>query len=91
METSRAIAAKALCGGIAAAVLPFASAAATPLSRSALAACPAATPPVAATATTPVVRAAVIDDCLTVQGEEMAARALDTRLSIGVEVNGSGP
>ena len=36
-------------------------------------------------------RTAVIDDCLTVSGQEMAARMLDTRMSVGVEVNGSGP
>jgi hypothetical protein len=38
-----------------------------------------------------VVRAAVIDDCLTVDGMPMAAHALDTRLSVNVQVNGSGP
>jgi hypothetical protein len=38
-----------------------------------------------------VVRAAVIDNCLTVDGMPMAARALDTRLSVNVQVNGSGP
>ena len=89
METGRAIIAKALRGCIAAAVLAFAvGASATPLP---LPACPAATRPPAVASTAPVVRAAVIDDCLTVHGEEMAARALDTRLSIEVEVNGSGP
>ena len=38
-----------------------------------------------------VVHTAVIDDCLTVEGQQMAARLLDSRLSIGVQVNGSGP
>ena len=37
------------------------------------------------------VRTAVIDDCLTVQGQQMAAQRMDSRLSIGVQVNGYGP
>ena len=46
------------------------------------------------TATTPlssIAHTAVIDDCLTVDGPEMTARLLDSRMSIGVRVNGSGP
>ena len=87
MEMARAIVAKASCGWIAAALafVPAPAAAAVPIP-----ACPA--PRVAAAL--PVasnVRTAVIDNCLTVRGEEMPARLLDTRLSIGVEVNGSGP
>jgi len=38
-----------------------------------------------------MVHTAVIDDCLTVEGPPIAARMLDSRLSIGVQVNGSGP
>ena len=38
-----------------------------------------------------VVRTAVIDDCLTVEGQQMVARLLDNRLSVGVHVNGNGP
>ncbi|HMI18454.1 MAG TPA: retroviral-like aspartic protease family protein [Sphingomonas sp.] len=37
------------------------------------------------------VRTAVIDDCLTVQGQQMAAHLLDSRMSISVKVNGYGP
>lgn len=37
------------------------------------------------------VRTAVIDDCLTVQGQQMAARLLDSRMSVSVQVNGNGP
>jgi predicted aspartyl protease len=33
----------------------------------------------------------VIDDCLTVQGQQMAARSIDSRMAIGVQVNGNGP
>ena len=35
------------------------------------------------------IRTAVIDDCLTVQGQQMAAHSIDSRMSIGVQVNGS--
>jgi predicted aspartyl protease len=38
-----------------------------------------------------VVHTAVIDDCLTVEGPQMAARLLDSGMSIGVQVNGNGP
>jgi len=48
-------------------------------------------PPAVSVPASAVVRAAVIDDCLTVDGVQMAARALDTRLSVNVQVNGSGP
>ncbi len=37
------------------------------------------------------VRTAVIDDCLTVQGQQMAVRMLDSRMSVSVQVNGYGP
>ena len=37
------------------------------------------------------VRTAVIDDCLTVQGQQMAARLVDSRMSVSVQVNGYGP
>jgi predicted aspartyl protease len=36
-------------------------------------------------------RTAIIDDCLTVQGQQMAARLLDSRMSVSVQVNGNGP
>src|SRR3569833_4136214 len=87
MKTGRAIVAKARCGWIAAALafMSAPAAAALPLPT-----CPAP-PAVAAASTAPNVRTAVIDDCLTVRGEQMPARLLDTRLSIGVEVNGNGP
>lgn len=86
MKTGRAIVAKAPCGWIAAA-LAFVS---MPAAATVAPSCPAP-PSVAATATASNVRTAVIDDCLTVHGDAMPAHLLDTRLSIGVEVNGSGP
>jgi predicted aspartyl protease len=91
MKLGRAIVAKALGGWIAASLILVPASAATPI---ALPSCPA--PAITAVPTTPPpkapnVRTAVIDDCLTVNGQEMAARLLDTRMSIGVEVNGSGP
>ena len=82
-----AIVAKAPCGWIAAALafVPAPGAATVPLP-----ACPPPSP-VAAVQTASNVRTAVIDNCLTVRGEQMPARLLDTRLSVGVEVNGNGP
>jgi len=87
MRTGRAIIAKAPCGWIAAALACAPASAATPtVPPSCPAPASAAAPNIAAN-----LRTAVIDDCLTVTGPEMAARLLDTRMSIGVEVNGSGP
>jgi predicted aspartyl protease len=51
--------------------------------------CPA--PAVVSAPASDVVRTAVIDDCLTVEGRQLAARLLDSRLSITVHVNGNGP
>ena len=90
MRSRRAIIAKAPCGWLAAALTCVGASAATPVP---VPSCPAPVP-VLATGIPPAassVRTAVIDNCLTVNGEEMAAHVLDTRLSVGVEVNGSGP
>lgn len=38
-----------------------------------------------------VVHSAVIDDCLTVEGQQLAAQLLASGMSIGVQVNGNGP
>jgi len=87
MKMARAVVATLLRSWIAAALALLNGTAAIAIPA---APCPSpssvAAPPVASG-----VRTAVIDNCLTVQGEEMPARPLDTRLSIGVEVNGSGP
>lgn len=85
MKTGCAILAKASCGWAAAALafVPNPAAAALP-------SCPAPAA-IAGAPTAANVRAAVIDNCLIVQGEQMPARLLDTRLSIGVHVNGNGP
>ena len=92
MRIGRAIFAKAPCGWIAAAMVCAPACVATPIEAPS---CPASAPAVTGTAIPPPVasnvRTAVIDDCLTVSGREMAARLTDTRMSIGVEVNGSGP
>jgi predicted aspartyl protease len=84
MRSGRAIVAKALCGWFAAA-LPFVPVAAAGTS------CPVPAAPIAGPPTAANIRTAVIDDCLTVHGDPLPAHLLDTRLSIGVEVNGSGP
>ena len=91
MRIGRAIA-KAAGGYIAAALACAPASAATPIAPVSCASAAPATvsapdPPIAAAN----LRTAVIDDCLTVSGREMSARLLDTRMSIGVEVNGSGP
>jgi len=90
MRTGRAIFARALCGWIAAALACVPASAAMPIAPLS---CPSPEPAVAnlpiARALAANLRTALIDDCLTVS--EMAARLLDTRMSIGVEVNGNGP
>jgi len=92
MRTGRAIFARALCGWIAAALACVPASAAMPIAPLS---CPSPEPAVAnlpiARALAANLRTALIDDCLTVSGREMAARLLDTRMSIGVEVNGNGP
>jgi len=88
MRLWRAIIAKAPCGWLAAILILAPASAATPI---ALPSCPAPAMPLAAAPGASNVRTAVIDNCLTVSGPEMAARMLDTRMSVGVEVNGSGP
>ena len=88
MRIGRAIVAKAPCGWIAAALACVPAFAATSIAPPS---CPAPAPAAAAPAIAANLRTAVIDDCLTVTGHEMAARLMDTRMSIGVEVNGNGP
>jgi len=88
MKLGRAIVAKALGGLIAAASLSVSAAAVTPI---ALPSCPVLPPASTAAPTAPNLRTAVIDDCLTVRGEALAAHPIDTRLAVSVEVNGSGP
>jgi len=88
MNRRLAIGAKARFGSMAATLMSLvATPAAALMTRPS---CPASPPPTVA-ATAANVRAAVIDDCLTVRGQEMAARMLDTRMAVAVEVNGSGP
>jgi predicted aspartyl protease len=88
MKQKRALAAMAL-GGLIAVISIFTPASATaPL---ALPACPAPPPAPTSAPAAPNLRTAVIDDCLTVRGQEMAARVLDTRMAVSVEVNGNGP
>ena len=83
----RSLCAAACCGGIGAspfvAVLPIS--AATPIALS----CPE--PPAGLGHVSGNIRTAVIDDCLTVQGQEMTAHSIDSRMSVGVQVNGFGP
>ena len=43
------------------------------------------------TATMPPLPPAVIDDTLAVEGEDIDARKIETRLSVEVRVNGRGP
>src|SRR5215471_10090548 len=86
MKLGGFIVARALGGLIVTA--PALASAATPI---ALPACPAPPQPIAGAPTAAILRTAVIDDCLTVRGQEMAARVIDTRLAVSVEVNGSGP
>jgi len=92
MQIGRAIIASALGGPIAAALGSVSASAAVPGGSS-----PCASPKqvAAVAAEAPVtaanVRTAVIDDCLTVSGPELTAHQIDTRMSVGVEVNGSGP
>jgi len=92
MRTGRAIFARALCGWIAAALACVPASAEMPIAPPS---CPSPEPAVAnlpiARALAANLRTALIDDCLTVSGREMAARLVDTRMSIGVEVNGNGP
>jgi predicted aspartyl protease len=47
--------------------------------------------PVPVTAKMPPLRPAVIDDTLTISGDEIAARKLRSRLTVEVGVNGTGP
>ena len=91
MWTGRAIA-RALGGWIAAGLMCVPASAAMPIHP---VSCPPPVPIGASAPGAPVgavsLRTAVIDDCLTVSGRELAARMLDTRMSVAVEVNGSGP
>jgi len=92
MRTGCAIVAKAPSGWIAAALAFVPASAAAPIAP------PSCTAPAPVAASAPIapsgasnLRTATIDDCLTVKGRELAARMLDTRMSIGVEINGNGP
>ena len=88
MKMGRAIVARALGGMLSAAAAFMPASAAVTV---AMPSCPTPATLPTALPKSANVRTALIDDCLDVRGQEMAARSLDTRLTIGVEVNGSGP
>ena len=89
MEIGRAIIAQAPAGLFAAMLAIVPASAAPPVASQACG------PPASVAGEAPAiaanVRTAVIDNCLTVSGPELTAHQIDTRMSVGVEVNGSGP
>ncbi len=87
MKLGRLMVARALAGLMAASALAPAWAAIA----IALPACPAPAQALAGAPSAPNLRTAVIDNCLIVHGQEMAARVIDTRMAVSVEVNGNGP